>query len=114
MQMSHRERHHGLTIPKCATHGEDIKFYDTQCNKPVCLPCLSLDHHGHKCVGLAEAAADVRKQMAEAAEIWAVREKEARAAEAKISAVHEEVKSNADRAREATRQCFTEVRFQVS
>ena len=68
-----------------------------------------MDHHGHKCVGLAEAAAGMRKQMAEVAEIWAAREKEARAAEEKISAVHGEVKGNADRAREATRQCFAEV-----
>ena len=79
--------------PKCAVHNEVVTLYDTQCSKPVCTQCLSLDeHHGHTCVSLAEAAESIRKEMAEVEDIWSAKEKEARTAEEEISAVHREVK----------------------
>ena len=74
------------------------------------LPCLSMDHHGHKCVGLAVAAAGMSgSRWPRLPRSGLPGRREARAAEERISAVHGEVKGNADRAREATRQRFEEV-----
>ena len=99
-----------LEVAMCATHNEVLKLFDTQCKTPICVMCLSLDHHGHKCTSLEEAADIVRKDAGEAIEAWTSLGKQTRAAEERVQTEHQNLKGNAEQARAAALQLGEEVR----
>ena len=47
----------------CPDHGEPFKLYDTECKRLVCMLDLALEHNGHKCVSIAEAATKDRVDL---------------------------------------------------
>ena len=100
-----------LEVFRCPTHNEDLKFFDVQCKITVCGPCLSLEHHGHKCTSLKEAADIVRKDVGKAIEAWTSLGEQARAAEDRVRAVHGKLKGNVEQARAAARQLCAEVSY---
>ena len=68
---------------KCKEHSTaDLSLFDTECNVPVCVVCLSLGHHGHKCKSLGEAAEECKAALGRVGASLAARAAELRAAEA--------------------------------
>lgn len=48
--------------PSCTTHPDNcFKYFDNDCKQMVCMDCAILNHSGHKCSTLAEAAAECCK-----------------------------------------------------
>ena len=47
----------------CPEHNDPFRFFDEDCGFVICRDCYTLNHNGHKCVALAEAASKYRKEM---------------------------------------------------
>lgn len=56
--------------PTCTEHSLEFTDFDTQCSVPVCVRCLSLTHHGHKCITLAEAASAAKERADASTSEW--------------------------------------------
>ena len=49
---------------RCPEHNDqEFRFFDEDCGFVICRDCATLNHNGHKCVALAEAASKYRKEM---------------------------------------------------
>ncbi len=81
--------------PLCAEHSHDVVAFDTECGCGVCVLCLSLAHHGHKCKTLRDAAADLactlRDRTAQLKGVEAGAMLELEAIEASFASTHREV-----------------------
>ena len=51
----------------CQEHKERFRLFDEVCGHVVCKGCIKLDHQGHNCSSLAEAASKCRNEMQELA-----------------------------------------------
>ena len=51
----------------CQEHKERFRLFDEDCGHMVCRECIKLDHQGHNCSSLAEAASKCRQEMQELA-----------------------------------------------
>ncbi|XP_064609039.1 E3 ubiquitin-protein ligase TRIM56-like [Liolophura sinensis] len=50
----------------CSEHPEEnVRYYCTVCEKPVCRDCKALDHHQHHCIAFQEAAKERKSKMKE-------------------------------------------------
>ncbi|XP_068696613.1 E3 ubiquitin-protein ligase TRIM45-like isoform X2 [Montipora foliosa] len=49
----------------CPEHNDQFRFFDEDCGHIVCRDCVTLQHHGHKCLSLADAASKYRQEMDE-------------------------------------------------
>ena len=47
----------------CPEHNDQFRFFDQDCGRVICRDCYALDHSGHKCVVVAEAASKYRQEM---------------------------------------------------
>ena len=47
----------------CPEHNDQFRFFDEDCGRVICRDCYALDHSGHKCVVVAEAASKYRQEM---------------------------------------------------
>ena len=47
----------------CPEHNDQFCFFDEDCGRVICRDCYTLDHSGHKCVVVAEAASKYRQEM---------------------------------------------------
>ena len=47
----------------CPEHNDQFRFFDKDCSRVICRDCYALNHSGHKCVTVAEAASKYRQQM---------------------------------------------------
>ena len=47
----------------CPEHNDQFRFFDENCGHVICRDCYALNHKGHKCVLLAEAASKYRREM---------------------------------------------------
>ena len=47
----------------CPEHNDQFRFFDEECGRVICRDCYALDHSGHKCVVVAEAASKYRQEM---------------------------------------------------
>ena len=47
----------------CPEHNDQFRFFDENCGDVICRDCYALNHNGHKCVVLAEAASKYRQEM---------------------------------------------------
>ena len=47
----------------CPEHNDPFRFFDENCGHVICRDCYTLNHNGHKCVIVAEAASKYRREM---------------------------------------------------
>ena len=47
----------------CPEHNDQFRFFDENCGRVICRDCYALNHNGHKCVIVAEAASKYRQEM---------------------------------------------------
>ena len=47
----------------CLKHNDQFRFFDKDCGRVICRDCYALNHSGHKCVTVAEAASKYRQEM---------------------------------------------------
>ena len=47
----------------CPEHNDQFRFFDENCGHVICRDCYALNHNGHKCVVVAEAASKYRREM---------------------------------------------------
>ena len=47
----------------CPEHNDQFRFFDNDCGRVICRDCYALNHSGHKCVIVAEAASKYRQEM---------------------------------------------------
>ena len=47
----------------CPEHNDQFRFFDENCGHVICRDCYALNHNGHKCVVVAEAASKYRQEM---------------------------------------------------
>jgi hypothetical protein len=50
-------------VPLCPEHEEAFRYFDVACDKLICRDCQALEHNGHKCIAIAEAATNVRRTL---------------------------------------------------
>ena len=49
--------------PICQKHNDKFRFFDEKCGHAVCRECVALEHFGHLCLPLAEAASEYGKEV---------------------------------------------------
>ena len=47
----------------CQKHNDKFRFFDERCDKVVCRECIAVEHFGHVCLPLAEAAFKYRYEV---------------------------------------------------
>ena len=47
----------------CPEHNDQFRFFDQDCGRVICRDCYALNHSGHKCLALDEAASKYRQEM---------------------------------------------------
>ena len=47
----------------CPEHNDQFRYFDENCGHVICRDCYALNHNGHKCVVVAEAASKYRQEM---------------------------------------------------
>ena len=47
----------------CQTHNDKFRFFDERCGHVVCRECIAVEHFGHECLSLAEAAFKYREEV---------------------------------------------------
>ena len=47
----------------CPEHNDQFRFFDKDCRRVICRDCYALNHSGHNCVTVAEAASEYRQEM---------------------------------------------------
>ena len=47
----------------CPEHNDQFRFFDKECGRVICRDCYALNHSGHECVIVAEAASKYRQEM---------------------------------------------------
>ena len=47
----------------CQKHNDKFHFFDEKCGHAVCRECVALEHFGHLCLPLAEAASEYGKEV---------------------------------------------------
>lgn len=62
---------------RCEDHNEEYHIFDTECEKLVCIDCITTGvHHGHKCKKLSEVSESMRKGMNTIMAQWYIRAEE--------------------------------------
>jgi hypothetical protein len=44
----------------CPIHKDELKYYDEDCCKAICRDCFALNHRGHNCISIGQAASNMR------------------------------------------------------
>ena len=47
----------------CQKHNDNFRFFDEKCGHAVCRECVALEHFGHLCLPLAEAASEYGNEV---------------------------------------------------
>ena len=47
----------------CQKHNDKFRFFDEKCGHAVCRECVALEHFGHLCLPLAEAASEYGNEV---------------------------------------------------
>lgn len=45
-----------LQLSICRNHNDEFKYYDQDCRQLICRDCFALNHNGHSCISIKEAA----------------------------------------------------------
>ena len=54
-----------IAVLKCPVHKDEYRYFDKQCEKAICRDCFALDHVGHTCQTLEQAAVNCKPQLDE-------------------------------------------------
>ena len=94
----------------CPEHNEQFRFFDEDCGFVICRDCYTLNHNGHKCVALAEAASKYRKEMENLVTKASSQAKKIQAAQAQVRRASVSVKEDCEKQRADLQGYFGEVR----
>ena len=95
----------------CPVHNDqEFRYFDEDCCRVICIDCHTLNHNGHKCVTLAEAASKYRKEMEALVTKASSQAKKIEAAEAKVKKAAAFMKKASDERRAEMQAFFMEVR----
>ena len=76
----------------CSKHSEPFRLFDEACGHVVCSGCITLDHQGHNCLSLGEAASKCRQEMKELATKVSARSEVIKTAEARVKQANLDMK----------------------
>ena len=93
----------------CQEHKERFGFFDETCGQMVCRGCIKLDHQGHNCSSLAEAASKCRQEMQELATEVNTRSEEIKTAEARVKQANLDMKKKYEEQEAQIHGLFREV-----
>ena len=98
----------------CQKHNDKFRFFDEKCGQVVCRECIALEHFGHECLPLAEAAIKYTPQVelliAETNDLLF----EAAVLEGRVKAVRDELEKALEKGVEDIVNFFREVCKRVS
>ena len=95
----------------CSKHSEPFRLFDKTCGHVVCRGCIKLDHQGHKCSSLAEAASKCRQKMQELATKVNTRSEVIKTAEALVKQANLDMKKAYEEREAQILSLFGEVGF---
>ena len=98
----------------CQKHNDKFRFFDEKCGQVVCRECIALEHFGHECLPLAEAASKYRPCVEELIEATNFLLCEAVVAEKRVKAVRLELGKALEKGLEDIVNFFEEVCKRVS
>ena len=95
----------------CPEHNDqEFRFFDEDCGFVICRDCATLNHNGHKCVALAEAASKYRKEMEALVTKASSQAEKIKAAEAQVRRASVSMKEACEEQRAELQGYFGEVR----
>lgn len=96
----------------CPEHkDQEFRYFDEDCGRVICIDCHTLNHNGHKCVTLAEAASKYREEMDALVTKASSQAEKIKAAEAEVKKAAVFMKKASDERRAELRDFFREVRL---
>ena len=95
----------------CSKHSEPFRLFDKTCGHVVCRGCIKLDHQGHKCSSLAEAASKCRQKMQELATKVNTRSEVIKTAKARVKQANLDMKKAYEEQEAQIHSLFGEVGF---
>ena len=95
----------------CSKHSEPFRLFDEACGQVVCRRCISLNHKGHKCSSLAEAASKCRQEMQELVTKVNARSEVIKTAEARVKQANLDMKKAYEEQETQIHSLFREVGF---
>ena len=95
----------------CSKHSEPFRSFDEACGHVVCSGCIKLDHQGHNCLSLSEAASKCRQEMQELATKVNVRSEEVKTAEARVKQANLDMKKAYEEQKAQIHGLFRKVGF---
>ena len=98
----------------CQKHNDKFRFFDEKCEQVVCRECIALEHFGHECLPLAEAASKYRPCVEELIEATNFLLCETVVAEKRVKAVRLELGKALEKGLEDIVNFFEEVCKRVS
>ena len=102
---------HKTGSPHCPEHNDqEFRYFDEDCGRVICIDCLALNHNGHKCVTLAEAASKSRKEMEALVTKASSQAKKIKVAEDEVKKAAAFMKKVSDERRAEMQGFFREVR----
>ena len=95
----------------CSDHNEQFRFFDEDCGHVVCGECITLEHNGHKCLSLAEAASNYRQEMEALSTKASTHAEEIKAAEVRLEGVSSDLEQVYEEQAAFIQGTFEEVRL---
>ena len=96
----------------CPEHNDqEFRYFDEDCGLVICIDCHTVNHNGHKCVTLAEAASKYREEMDALVTKASSQAEKIKAAEAEVKKAAVFMKKASDERRAELRDFFREVRL---
>ena len=94
----------------CQKHNDKFRFFDERCGQVVCRECIALEHFGHECLLLAEAASKYRPEVEGLIKQTNFLSYDAIEAEERVSTVRLELKNAREKGAADIHNFFTEVK----
>ena len=95
----------------CSKHSEPFRLFDEACGHVVCSGCIKLDHQGHNCLSLGEAASKCRQEMQELATKVSARSEVIKTAEARVKQANLDIKKAYEEKEAQIHSLFRKVGF---
>ena len=94
----------------CQKHNDKFRFFDEKCGQVVCRECIALEHFGHECLPLAEAASKYRPHVEDLIKQTNFLSYDAILAEEQVKVVRLKLKNAHEKGAAAIHNFFTEVK----
>ena len=94
----------------CEEHNDQFRFFDEDCGRVICGDCCALNHCGHKCVIVAEAASKYRQEMEALVTKASSQVEETKAAEAQVRGASVSMKKACKESNDEIQEFFQQVR----